>query len=180
MLVLVRYYLAFDKEKILLNFIRNKIISGEIIIVDKVFLESKYIAKSIILKQIDFLSDKDFLKKYKVPYDTSRLFIPQTREFTHQLNEIFVQQVIKRKLTDNEFESQKNNFIESADMTQILLALELKTELGKTIIVTEETQQANDNKLYKKIPSICKSLDIDCWTLPEYLQNSKEISFLFK
>jgi hypothetical protein len=36
LLSLVRYYLPFDKDKILYNFIKNKVQSGEIIIIDKV------------------------------------------------------------------------------------------------------------------------------------------------
>ena len=57
LLSLVRYYLPFDKHKILYNFIKDKIQSGEIIIIDKVHEQCSYISKGIILSKLDFLED---------------------------------------------------------------------------------------------------------------------------
>lgn len=76
---------------------------------------------------------------------------------------------IKRKLTEVEFENQKSSFIESADMKQVILCLNLKNRGEHVVIVTEETESSNDNKLFKKIPVICKELEINTTTLPELI-----------
>jgi hypothetical protein len=68
-----------------------------------------------------------------------------------------------------EFENQKNLFIESADMKQVIFSLNLKKKGEQVILVTEETENSNDNKLFKKIPSICKELEIETMTLPELI-----------
>ena len=59
LLSLVRYYLPFDKNKILYNFIKEKILSGEIILIDKVYMQCAFIAKGIILSELDFLNNKE-------------------------------------------------------------------------------------------------------------------------
>ena len=76
LLSLVRYYLPFDKENLLFNFIKEKIEIGEIIIIDKVYEQCTYNAKGLILKQLAFLTDKSFLKKSKTPYKTDSLIAP--------------------------------------------------------------------------------------------------------
>ena len=48
-------------------------------------------------------------------------------------------------------------------------------------LVTEETTESNDNKLFKKIPAMCNELNIECITLPQLLKiYEKEINLLFK
>jgi hypothetical protein len=46
----------------------------------------------------------------------------------------------------------------------------------KIVIVTEETPYGIDKKYFKKIPAICKLLDIDCCTLTELLRDHYSIS----
>lgn len=50
----------------------------------------------------------------------------------------------------------------------------------RVIIVTEESEFTNDAKEFKKIPAICKILNIETFTLPELLELYKEIDFEFK
>ncbi|ADZ12870.1 hypothetical protein RIA_1806 [Riemerella anatipestifer RA-GD] len=48
-------------------------------------------------------------------------------------------------------------------------------------LVTEETAESNDNKLFKKIPAMCNELNIQCIALPKLLKiYEKDISVLFK
>ena len=75
----------------------------------------------------------------------------------------------QRKLTETEFEGQKNSFLNEADMKQIILCLNLIKDGEKVVLVTEETEISNDNKLFKKIPAICKELGIDTMTLPQLI-----------
>ena len=180
LLSLVRYYLPFDKKGVLFQFIKSKIENSDIIIIDKVLEECTYNSKGLILEKLPYLTDKSFLKAAKVPYKTDSLIVPNTKQFFHQLNSVLVNTPIRRKLTDVEFENQKNLFIESADMKQVILTLNLKNKGEHVFLVTEETESSNDNKLFKKIPAICKELGIETMTLPELIAKYDGIDIDFQ
>ena len=153
LLSLVRYYLPFDKKRVLFEFFKNKIETGEIIIVDRVLQQCAYSSKGIVLSTLDYLNDKTFLKAAKVPYKTDSLLAPSPAKFLRQVENQFVNSVVRnqKKITDIEFENQKNAFLDDADMKQIILCLNLLKEDEKVVLVTEETESSNDNKLFKKI-----------------------------
>jgi hypothetical protein len=182
LLSLVRYYLPFDKKGILFQFFKNKIAIGDIIIIDKVLQECTYNSKGIVLTTLDYLNDKAFLKTAKVPYKTDSILAPSPAKFLRQVENQFVNTVIRkqRKLTDTEFDNQKNAFLNDADMRQIILCLNLLKDGEKVVLVTEETESSNDNKLFKKIPAICKELNISTLTLPELLVKYDGIDIDFK
>lgn len=163
LLSLVRYYLPFDKNKILFGFIESKVKSGEIIILDKVYEECKYTAKGIVIETLDYLSNK------KIRVKTEELL--PTQKFFNQLEHQFINGTIKNRLTPSEFENRKNSYLNSADAKLILYGLKNKNEiLSKLYIVTEETEFSNDNKSFKKLPAICRILDINVLTLPGLLE----------
>lgn len=182
LLSLVRYYLPFDKKGVLFNFFKTKIEKGEIIIIDKVFQECTYNSKGIVLKTLDYLNDKTFLKSSKVPYKTDSLLAPSPAKFLRQVENQFVNTVVRRqkKLSDTEFENQKNSFLNDADMKQIILCLNLIKEGERVVLVTEETESSNDNKLFRKIPAICKELKIETMTLPELIAKYDGIDIDFQ
>ena len=180
LLSLVRYYLPFDKNDVLHDFIKDKIHQGEIIIIDKVLEECKYNSKGLVLEKLSYLSDKSFQKSAKIPYKTDTLIAPAPSKFLRQIDNQFVNTIIRkqRKLTDVEYENQKNHFLEEADMKMIILCLNLIKDnnlFNDVILVTEETENSNDNKLFKKIPAICKELNITTMTLPELLEKYDDI-----
>jgi hypothetical protein len=164
LLALVRYYLPFEKEDLLKDFIKTKINQGEIIILDKVFEESNYVSKGIIIKELSFL-------KYKSRHFKTDELLPQPKFFRILDNQLSYG-VQKNKLSEVEYESNRNQFLESADAKLVLFCLDDQNSLGldKPMIVTEETQSENDNKLFKKLPSICTILEINHCTLPELLK----------
>lgn len=182
LLSLVRYYLPFDKRGKLFEYFKNKIEDGSVIIIDKVLLECKYNAKGIVLAKLDYLEDKIFLKKSKTPYKTDSLLAPSPAKFLRQLENQFVNTVVKRqkKLTESEFENQKNLFLDDADMKQIILCLNLVKAGEEVFLVTEESENNNDNKLFKKIPAICKELNIPTMTLPELIATFEGIEIDFQ
>ncbi len=185
LLSLVRYYLPFDKNDVLHDFIKDKIYQGEIIIIDKVLEECKYNSKGLILEKLSYLSDKSFQKSAKIPHKTDTLIAPAPSKFLRQIDNQFVNTIIRkqRKLTDVEYENQKNHFLEEADMKMIILCLNLNKDnnlFKDVILVTEETENSNDNKLFKKIPAICKELNITTMTLPELLEKYDDIVVEFK
>ena len=160
LLSLVRYYLPFDKNSILLNFFKSKIEEGEIIIIDKVYEECSYSAKGLVISKLSFLSDKIFLKSARTPHKTDALIAPSPAKFSRMLENQFVVAIQKKKLTDVEFENQKASHFNDADIRQIILCLHLINNKENVILVTEETTDSNDNKLFKKIPAMCKELSI--------------------
>ena len=166
---LVRYYLPFDKDKILYNFIENKIELKQILVLDKVHEECKYTAKGIVLEKLEYLKSKNNI--------TKTTDVLPTQKFFNQLENQFINGSVKNKLSDVEFENRKNDFMESADAK--LLLYSLKDSSKQYVIVSEETEASNDNKSFKKLPTICKILEIDINTLPELLEKYQEIKLFF-
>ncbi|MBI3194432.1 MAG: DUF4411 family protein, partial [Ignavibacteriae bacterium] len=154
------------------------------IIIDKVLEECTYNSKGLVVKALPYLTEKEFLKTAKTPYNTDSLIAPSTPKFLHQLDTVFVNSIVRkhRNLTDVEFENQKNRFLDDADMKLILLCLNLieDNKDEDVILVTEETESSNDNKLFKKIPAICKELNILTKTLPELLGKYNVVVLQFK
>ncbi len=107
---------------------------------------------------------------------------PAPAKFLRQVESQFVNTIVRkqRNLTDTEFENQKNLFLNSADLKQIILCLNLQKDGEKVVLVTEETESSNDNKLFKKIPTICKELNIYTLTLPEILEKYEGIDIDFQ
>jgi hypothetical protein len=107
------------------------------------------------------------------------MIAPSPAKFLRQIDNQFVNTIVRkqRKLTDVEYENQKNHFLENADMKLIILCLNLKRDsiFTNVVLVTEETEVSNDNKLFKKIPAICKELSIETLTLPVLLEKYDDI-----
>jgi len=171
LLSLVRYYLPFDKNQILYNLFESKVKSEEIIILDKVYEECKYTSKGLVLKSINYLNDK------KIRVKTEEL-LPTTK-FFNQLENQFINGAIRNKLTEVEFENRKNAYLESADSKLLLFCLKNKNLFESILyVVTEETEFSNDNKSFKKLPAICKMLDINVLTLPDLINTYDEINLI--
>ena len=182
LIYLARYYLPFDKKGVLLNFFKRKIQDGDIIIIDKVLEECKYTSKGIVLETIEYLKDKDFIKSARIPFKTDSLIAPSPAKFIRQVENQFVQIVVKnqRKISDAEFENQKDTFLNSTDIKLIILCLNLINDGETVFLVTEETEYNNDNKLFLKIPAICKILNIQKLNLPELLSKLDDIDIDFQ
>lgn len=85
LLILVKYYLHFDKKGVLLEVIKRKFETGEIILLDAVYDECKYVGQKAILKKLDYLEDKDFLKENKIIVKTDDLIPLAPAKFLNQL-----------------------------------------------------------------------------------------------
>lgn len=169
LLSLVRYYLPFDRNNILYNFIKSKIESKNILVLDKVYEECCYTAKGVVVNTLTYLSEKNNQVK------TTDLLPNQ--KFFNQLENQFINGSVKNKLSEVEFEDRKNAFLNSADAKLLLYVLNNKDE--EVVIVSEETESINDNKSFKKLPTLCKILEIKIMTLPQYLEKSNDIKFEF-
>ncbi len=167
---LVRYYLPFDKGDKLKKLFQKKFNSGEVIVIDRVFKESKFVAKGIVLNELEFLADKS--KHIKTD-----LILPD-QKFFNSLENQFCYGAQRNKLTSTEFEVKKKEFLETADAKLILYCEKDKNslELDKPFLVTEETRTDNDSKLFKKLPEICTILDIEHFNLPALLKDHFKIN----
>lgn len=179
LLSLVRYYLPFDQEIKLFKFIKSEFENGNLILIDAVYEECEYISQGLVLKTLTYLTEKDFKKSSKLPLKTKDLLPPSTKKFYNLLNDNF-RTPLSRRLNDAEFEERKREFLETADARMIILALNKKRGKEDIIIVTEESETGNDNKAFKKIPAICKMLDIPVMTLPDLLKIYQGIEIEFR
>ena len=165
----VRYYLPFDKSGKLKALLEQKFNSGELVVLDKVHDESKYVAKGIVNKELKFLEKSTMIVK-------TDLLLPEPKFFKRLENELCYG-AQRNKLTDPEYEINQKKFLESADAKLILFCEQDRNalELDKPILVTEETKSDNDNKLFKKLPEICTILKIEHCNLPTLLKDHFKI-----
>lgn len=174
LLALVRYYLPFDDGKVLYNIIKEKIETKEIILIDKVNDECKRISQRIIFDTLKF---EDHKKVVINSFD----ILPDAN-FFRVLENNFCNKSLKDKFTDEQFETEKEKFLESADAKLVLMGYHnLKiNKLEKFIIVSEETSMSNDRKIFKKIPFMCRELGIEILTLPKMLQQLNDLKIEIK
>ena len=97
LVTLVRYYLPFDTNGILYEFVKRKVESGYIRIIDKVFEECQYTSKGIVIDALDYI------KKHQIRTTD----ILPNRKFFNQLEYNFINGSAKNKLTSIEFEARK-------------------------------------------------------------------------
>lgn len=182
LLSLVRYYLPFDKKKILFEIIKAKIANGEIIVIDKIIEECEYTSKGLVLKSLSFLKDKSFNKTHKLPLNTEFILPPAPAKFYRMIDNNFVVAVLRARLNETQYDSLKNDFMNSADMKMILTSLNLKKDnLTEDIfLVTEETEASNDNKVFKKIPAICSLLDITTINIQQLIDKFEGVNIEIK
>ncbi|HBF89394.1 MAG TPA: DUF4411 domain-containing protein [Bacteroidales bacterium] len=181
LLSLVRYYLPFDQNGKLLGLIKREIINHNIMVIDEVLKECNFVSGKLVVKKIDFLADKEFLKANKIPINTENLIPPSPTKFYNLVDNTFITTNAKR-LDSAQFEQQKKEFLDSADARMIIYLLNQKSDnsFENIILVTEETEGSNDMKAFEKLPAICKILDIDVKTLPELLELYSDINISFE
>lgn len=180
LLSLVRYYLPNDRNKILYEFIKRKLIDDKLLILDGVLEECSYVAKRIIPDTLKFLSDKSFCKEYKIGKNTEFLVPHSSKKFYRMVDHNFVIRSQKNRLSEEEYNASKTEFLESPDCKMIIKCLNLTTEGEFCILITEESRQTNDKKIFKKIPLICDELSIDTCNIQEYIEKTGEIHIEIK
>ncbi|PWJ58662.1 uncharacterized protein DUF4411 [Dyadobacter jejuensis] len=179
LLSLVRYYLPFDKKTVLYEAIMSKIANGEILIIDKIIDECAYLSKGVVLSFLAFLTDKKFTKTHKVPLNTEFILPTSPAKFYRMVDNQFVNGVQKNRLTETQYDSVKNDFMNSADMKLILTSLNVKKDnpTEEIYLVTEETEISNDNKVFKKIPAICYQLGINTINIQQLIVKFEGLTF---
>lgn len=178
LLSLARYYLPNDKKEKLKEALKKKLISGELIILDEVLKESRFLSSGLIVKELDYLGEREFLKNFNVGENTEYLIPNSPQKFYKQVDNNFAIRGITGKLNEEEYESVKNTFLNSADCKMIIKCGNLKKEGEEVVLVTEESKLTNDRKPFKKIPLICEFLEIKTWNIQEYLDSLDDVRII--
>ena len=54
LMAMVRYYIPFDKDQVFQDFVKQKIIDGDLIVIDQVYNESRNISSGEIVRELPF------------------------------------------------------------------------------------------------------------------------------
>ena len=151
-------YFIFDKKgskeeyEKFRNFFKNKFLTKEIIIIDKV--------------------DNEYINWIKKEFEISNILIENTEDNLENLNLVSNdKRNINEKHLVKDIEIEKNyQKEERADLSLVAYCKKLKEENKEVCLITDETKNENNNtKLYKKIPNMCLNYDIICKNLPYLL-----------
>lgn len=165
--VLARYYQPFDKDNELFEWFKGKFDAKEIVVLDAIIDESRYLFQGLIVKTFPFL-----LVRNDLIINTSDLLPNSPRRFDNLVNNNFS----IRAIADNgkvDFSVLKQKFLLSGDGKLILYAYNcLQNSDSEFCIVTEETRNPNDNKAFKKIPQLCEIIDAPCKNVVDVLSHT--------
>lgn len=165
-IALIRYYLPFDSDDKLKNFIYKGFESKEFLMLKEVKNECKQVSSGLVFSKFPQLKNIQSINFNKIVTDKIHRLID---------NNFIVSQSQINRLTNEEYESQKRDFINGADFNLIHCAME-----NHYTIITEETPINNDNKLFKKISAICEMQGIKCASISKLLQTKLDINFAIK
>lgn len=161
LVAIARYYLSIKDEVILLRFLENKFRSGELILLDTIYNEASRTQKGLAISCMDFLNDPAIRIK------DADLVPLAPRKFSNQMDNNFCIPLQKKSLSEEAYAAQKNEYLKSGDAKIIIYA---HNHLHKSpTVITEETPQSNDGKLFRKIPVICDFLKIPHMTITKWL-----------
>lgn len=167
LLNIVRNFLPFDTNDCLFNVIKNGIESNDLIIIDKVYKQCTYTSKGIVTDTLPFLKEHQIKTVDLLP----------DRRIWHYLDNDFKNNDVCKKLTEEEFDTNKSSFVNDADVKMLLYCYHNKDELYAPKIVTDESGVNNDNKCFKKLPMLCKTLGIEVMDTPTFLKEIIAIDY---
>lgn len=165
LLSFVRYYLPFDSKGVLRDFIVEQVRQGSVVVLDTVWEECRYVAQGKVVQELPELLE--------YVEDSTSLLPPSQQKMSNMLDENFCQRIIKNKLSEEEYWLQKQGFMKSADYKIIVKSMQPKDMFDEgCCVLTEETPASNDNKVFKKLPSILKSINIPVVNISQFFRNN--------
>jgi len=181
LIYLIRYYLKFDSNGKLFQLFKNKIESGQIVIINEVLEECKYTSKKIVVQTFDFLVDKDWKKANKVIAKTDIIIPPSPTKFHNIVDNQMINARAKREFSDDEYEIAKEQYLKSADARLILYGIDFKSKNKQEefYVVTEESDVQNDNKAFKKIPTFGYFVGVDVISIADLIEKYPEVNVQF-
>lgn len=162
----VKYYLPFDEDSKLKEFLLQGFNENRFLLLSEVKIECERVSSGLIFNELAELKKIKPLKQADIV----------NSKWHNLIDNNFSIKGMKSKLNQNEYEQQKSNFIKSADFALIFYASNNQNKRNPTII-TEETINSNDNKIFKKIPAICEMQSIKCISLPQFLKKQISVKY---
>ncbi len=158
LIAFLRYY-RFDSANSkavhtkLTKFLVDKILSDEIMVIDKVFAELQNRTPDIITFKTSIKNKIIDTKALvgQVPAFSAKYYLPAKEQ-------ILGNDAIKINLARQQFE-------ESADPYLVLYCKHLKSKSVQVALITEESKKP-DHKLHEKIPTMCATEVIKCKDIP--------------
>lgn len=164
LVAIARYYLSIKDEEKLLCFLETKFRKGELVLLETIYTESTRVQKGIATSRMEFLNDS------KLQIKDGGLLPPAPQKFSREIDNNFCIPLQRKRLNDESYRSQKEEYLKSGDAKMVLYALNNADK--QPVIITEETPQSNDNKLFRKIPVICDFLKIPYMSIAEWLSSN--------
>lgn len=176
---LVEYYLPFDKDDTLVDFLTHQYQKKELVVIDAVYNECKGQKSGAIVSSLPFLSSKTSI---------STLDMPINKRVNNIIDHQFCIQPACRKLSEDEITRNqkyavlKEQFMNTADFRLMLFAkrhISFNGFFNDIEVVTDETRHANDGKIFKKLPACCDIVGIISKNIVEYLkENGVDINWI--
>lgn len=166
------YFDKYNSKEIhnrLNDFLIQKIQSGEIIVIDKVFDEWR-----------EDYTNRGLRSKIKTHIKETYSLFPDVERLIEENYRKDNEKKYKYNRSQVEFELRKYEE-KHADLYLIAYCINLKKKMIDSVLITEETF-SDDRKLIEKIPAICKKEKIECKKIPHSLFEiyKKELRFSLK
>ena len=166
--MLAKHILPIDNDSIVRNFLENAISNQDIIILDSVSDECRYVSQGIIHQELPIIQDSQNIT------NTSNIIL--TVRSHNLLDNNFCYGVQQSRLDANEFRNRKGAYLDSADGKIISYLLHPDDVNEEFIVITEESSSNNDGKVFKKIPLICAELGVDTVPIINYLTEFNDLT----
>jgi hypothetical protein len=174
LVMMARNYLPLDDDNSMVAFIKQSFAKGKLLLLDIILDEARRTSKGVVLERMPFLDDKKNVVK------TTDLLPPAPRKFDDMVDNNFCVRLLKNELTEEEYIQQKSEFMKSGDAKIVVYSWSMnygQVDLfADYSVMTEETRNQNDGKLFKKLPLLCDFLKVKVITAVDYLyQNGFKI-----
>lgn len=161
-------YWPFDHTGALEAFLSRRMAQGELLLIDEVVGEIKYVSQGVAYNTFKCLRDK--------AHQISTINLQPPQKFYRMLDNNFVDQEYKKtKLQGDEdaYQNAREEYLRSTDCRIVVYAM---CELARRPIqvLTEESANQNDGKLFRKIPFICQQLGIPTLNAVEYFKQHED------
>ncbi|MSL96806.1 DUF4411 family protein [Escherichia coli] len=170
LVMIAKNYLPLDKDGQLYSFLEEAFSRKDLMLLDVILDESKRTSKGIAVEKMPFLKDQ------KLVIPTKDLFPSAPERFSNMIDNNFCLRLKKQELTEEEYIEQKEEYLKTGDAKIIIYALNVRhsdaIHLEEMQVMTEETRQQNDGKLFKKLPLLCEQIGIGTLTVSEYLHRN--------
>lgn len=170
LIMLAKNYLPLDDDGGIAAFIEQSFANRELLLLDIIRDEARRTSKGVALEKMPFLDDK------KIVVKTTDLLPPSPRKFDNLVDNNFCVRLLKNDLTEEEYIQQKGEFMKSGDAKIVIYCWSMKhnqTDIfGDHSVMTEETRNQNDGKLFKKLPLLCDYFEVKTSTAVDYLHQN--------